>query len=199
MNKLVLGGAIPAILSGWSVFSYAVADTALSGLPAPADPPLLRMTAPPWPRPSAELAYIEAARLPLYRTEKVTVHYHAHLDVLINGTAVTVPSGLGITHDRISPLHTHDRSGLLHVESATKRIYTLGQLFTEWGVRLTNECLGGYCNHGNIALQVYVHGKPFAGDPRQLRLKSHQEIAVVYGDAADQADPPRSYDFAVGD
>ncbi|MCU1449172.1 MAG: hypothetical protein JWP02_1342 [Acidimicrobiales bacterium] len=44
----------------------------------------------------------------------------------------------------ISPLHTHDESGVLHVENDKERQITLGQLFTEWGVRFNDQCVGGY-------------------------------------------------------
>ena len=37
----------------------------------------------------------------------------------------------------ISPLHTHAVTGILHTESSTAKYNTLGQLFTEWNVKLT--------------------------------------------------------------
>ena len=69
-------------------------------------------------------------------------HVHAHLDVFVDGKPITVPAGIGIKIDDphvrrfdepdgsvayggidlcnepcISPLHTHDASGVLHTES----------------------------------------------------------------------------------
>ena len=34
----------------------------------------------------------------------------------------------------ISPLHTHDVTGIIHTESSTHKDNTLGQLFVEWNV-----------------------------------------------------------------
>src|SRR5262249_26867944 len=67
--------------------------------------------------------------------EELAVHYHAHLDVLVNGQPVPVPADLGIDEARrlISPLHTHDDTGVIHIESATNAPFTLGQFFAEWG------------------------------------------------------------------
>jgi hypothetical protein len=52
-----------------------------------------------------------------------------------------VPAGVGIDPAvGYAPLHTYDPSGI-HVESPTVRIYTLGELFGVWGVRLTPAAL----------------------------------------------------------
>ncbi len=33
----------------------------------------------------------------------------------------------------MAPLHTHDASGIIHVESSVKRNYTLGEFLNIWG------------------------------------------------------------------
>lgn len=35
-----------------------------------------------------------------------------------------------------APLHTHDDSGTIHVESSTNRNYRLGEFFKVWGLDL---------------------------------------------------------------
>jgi hypothetical protein len=79
----------------------------------------------------------------------------------------------------ISPLHTHDDSGIIHTESASPAPNRLGQFFVEWGVALTRTCVGGYCHLATP--HVYVNGKPYAGDPRGILLTDHKEIAIVIG------------------
>src|SRR5215218_7222801 len=82
----------------------------------------------PWKRPENQQARVEAAGLVLDDHESLDVHYHAHLDVFVNGVPVAVPAGLGINvglngtvpeHGArgIAPLHTHDTSGILHIEA----------------------------------------------------------------------------------
>lgn len=45
------------------------------------------------------------------KTEHFNFHYHAHLDIFINGVSYAVPAGIGIKPpDCIYWLHTHDVS-----------------------------------------------------------------------------------------
>lgn len=123
-----------------------------------------------------------------------TVHIHEHLDLFVNGKRSAVPAGIGIDPDGrfLLPLHTHDASGVVHVESPVERNYTLGEFFGVWGVRLTRRCLGHYCG----SLRVFVDGRRLASDPGRLRLRQHQEIAIVLGKTVAV---PSSYDFPAGD
>src|SRR4051794_39395730 len=53
------------------------------------------------------------------KAEHFNFHYHAHLDIFVNGFSYLVPAGIGIKPpDCIYWLHTHDISGIIHVESA---------------------------------------------------------------------------------
>ncbi len=154
-----------------------------------------RTTPPPWDVPADEVTYITAAGLPPMNAEAVDVHYHAHLDILDDGQAVPVAAGIGIdeARQRISPLHVHDETGVVHIESPKQDKFTLGQLFTEWNVRLTRDCVGGLCAGAGKRLAVYVDGKPYTGDPRAIVFAAHQEIALVYG--TPPAKVPSSYNF----
>ena len=80
----------------------------------------------------------------------------------------------------ISPLHTHDVSGVIHTESATHKDNMLGQLFVEWDVKLDAKCVDRYCMPAT-KIATYVDGKPFAGDPSKIDLSNQKEIAIVIG------------------
>jgi hypothetical protein len=148
----------------------------------------------PWNLPSDEKPYISAAGLQL-APEMLQVHYHAHLDISADGTNVPVPTNLGITPEGLAYVHTHDDSGVIHIESPTDTKFTLGQAFTEWGVRLTPDCMGGYCTNQDKVFKVLVDGKPYTGNPQDLVLNSLQEIALWYGDKTATPDVPDSFDF----
>ena len=137
---------------------------------------------------------------PLSPLEGTAVHIHQHLDLYVHGRKVTVPAGIGIDPAvGFAPLHTHDPSGVLHVESPTVRTYTLGQFFAVWGVRFTPSCLGGSCAGGGGRLRVFVDGKPVRGDPTALTLEPHQEIVIAFGTTAQLPSPvPSSYQFPPG-
>jgi hypothetical protein len=85
-------------------------------------------------------------------TNNLLMHNHVSLNVTIGGKPIIVPSHIGMTQTGIfadpllyadhsldkygmegmSPLHTHDSSGLIHVESNTVRNYTLGEFLDIW-------------------------------------------------------------------
>jgi hypothetical protein len=152
----------------------------------------------PWlPEIDNLLSRLKAIDLPALYEEGNALHIHQHLDILVNGKAVPVPAGIGINQVArfISPLHTHDVSGIIHVESDVMRDFTLGQFFDVWGVRFSKDCVGGYCAKGAAALKVLVDGKAVSGDPRELVLREHQEIAVVYGPPSATLKVPSNYRF----
>jgi len=156
----------------------------------------------PWGANTADLAQrLQAAGLPpLNPVEQTVLHIHQHLDLYVDGRKVPVPAGIGIDPAvGFAPLHTHDASGVIHVESPTVRTYTLGELFAVWGVRLTPSCLGGYCAGGGGELRLYVDGRPYHGDPAALALAPHQELVVAFGTAAQLPSPiPSAYRFSPG-
>ena len=144
---------------------------------------------------------LEALGLPALSREGTVLHIHQHLDVFVRGRRIAVPAGIGIdaVGGFISPIHTHDASGIVHVESPDVRTFTLGQLFGVWGVRLSRRCLGGYCARGADRLRVYADGRPFAGDPRVLPLAPHAEIVVAFGTPKQLPRPlPARYAFPAG-
>jgi hypothetical protein len=132
--------------------------------------------------------------VPFASTEQLAYHVHEHLVIYVNGNQVAVPASIGIESTGLAAMHTHDASGIIHVESPTKTTYSLGQFFDDWGVRFTKTCIGGYCDGGANRLRVYLDGKLYAGDPTLLPLTQHEEIAVTYGTAAQLPDPiPSTY------
>ncbi len=155
----------------------------------------------PWPPEIDHLSQrLDAIGLPALSAEGTVLHTHQHLDMIINGAHGVVPEGIGINESArfISPVHTHDETGVIHVESNEIRDFTLGQFFDIWGVRFTKDCVGRYCSNGKNTLKVFSNGRPVSGDPRALALKAHQEIAVVYGPSNAKRSIPSSYRFAPG-
>src|SRR5712691_4730540 len=83
----------------------------------------------PWLPETATLrARLAAIGLPALEQEGTILHTHQHLDILVNGAAIEVPANVGINQTElyIAPIHTHDVTGILHVESDDVRAFTLG-------------------------------------------------------------------------
>jgi hypothetical protein len=157
-------------------------------------------TTPPWPAPADATAAVDAAGLPMLGREGNVEHIHAHLDVLVDSQAVPVPADIGIdVHRRtISPLHTHDGSGVLHIESPVKRQFSLGEFFSEWQVSLSEDNIGALRAGGGKVVRVFVNGTQRTGNPGAIMLGAHDEIAVVYDRPQPGETIPRSYDFGGG-
>jgi hypothetical protein len=148
------------------------------------------------------VAGARAVGLDVKPQEGTAVHFHTHLDILVDGKPVPVPANLGIstTEQAMSELHTHDTRGVLHIEApTTNKHYTLGQVFSVWQVRLTPTSIGGLTADSTKTFVAYVDGKKWDGDPAAIELKSHEEIALVYGSKDAKVKVPSSYKFEQGE
>ena len=153
--------------------------------------PGIQLGKPPWKPQTkqfqARLNVLGIASLP---QEALQVHTHSHLDIYDTGKHVTVPRFVGFDirgkkFYGLTPLHTHDTSGIIHMEADSFYPFKLGQFFDIWGVRFTNSQIGAYYNQGKNTLQVYVNGKKIP-DPVNYKMQRHDTIVVGYG-------PPGSF------
>jgi hypothetical protein len=183
------------------VVVFVIATSATTS--APTGPvPGLQTGAPPWSPDNVNLrARLEADGLQVLTVEGQVQHTHQHVDLFVDGQRVAIPLDIGI--DRVnlilSPIHTHDASGIIHVESPIVRDFTLGEFFDVWGVRFDAHCVGGSCDGNGRVLSVYRNGQPVTGDPRSIVLDAHEEIVVAIGTTAQLPSPiPASYAFPAG-
>lgn len=155
--------------------------------------PGLQKGPPPWGNGTATLPdRLAPLGLQQLGQEGTVVHIHQHLDLYVNGKKVEAPPNIGIyANEWLTELHVHQgEPNIIHVESPTKRSYSLGQFFGVWGVRLTGSCVGSECGK----LQWWVNGVEQSGNPADLVLKEHQEIAIALGTPPTVV--PKSFDFA---
>ncbi|HEX4225035.1 MAG TPA: hypothetical protein VHZ97_21905 [Pseudonocardiaceae bacterium] len=131
--------------------------------------------------------------------EQLVFHIHAHLAIYVNGQQKLIPYGIGIVPpyqlqaipagqpgggsqfveggSQFYWLHTHDESGVIHIESPKQTTYTLGQFFDEWGQKLGPNQVGSDTGK----LTAYVNGKVFTGNPRDIPLDAHNVIQLDLG------------------
>jgi hypothetical protein len=125
--------------------------------------------------------------------EQLAYHIHMHLAVYVNGSEMALPGGIGIPGSQVVQttqgpvatagkcyywLHTHAPDGIIHVESPTKRIYSLGEFFDEWHQPLTGSDVAGH--KGSVS--VFVDGKPWTKDLRAIPLLPHTVIQMSVGE-----------------
>jgi hypothetical protein len=131
-----------------------------------------------------------------------SVHYHAHLSILYQGTDVTVPSDIGIPSNQscIYWMHTHDATGVIHVEApkAKAKDFTLGEFFAIWGKPLSTNRVVDFTIGPGQKLVTYIDGKqqPDGFDPSTIKITEHEQIVLEITPPV--VDPPPSYTFQQG-
>ena len=128
-------------------------------------------------------------------TEQLAYHIHAHLAVFVSGVLQSLPAGVGIPGSTVQAssqgplaaggqciywLHTHTADGIIHVESPTERVYTLGNFFDEWGQPLSGSRVGAARGH----ITAYLNGKLWRHDVRSIPLLPHGDIQLDIGEPA---------------
>jgi len=143
--------------------------------------PGLQVSQPPW-RP--EYAYlkqrIRALGLPPAGTERF--HIHALLRIYVDGILSPIPKNIGIYEPQHieSSLHTHDETGIIHMEATHPHRFTLGDFFDVWGVKLGPDRVGGLTGRGGDKLHFFLNGRPFS-DPAAHQLRPDDVIVIGYG------------------
>ena len=143
--------------------------------------PGLQETAAPWKPEYAHLSQrIKEMKLPDPGNEKF--HIHAMLHIYKDGLLIPVPADIGIDTSKNveTSLHTHDVTGVIHMEAPHRVPFTLGDFFKVWGVKLGPEQVGNLHGSGGNALHFYVNGKPLA-NPAAYLLRRGDSIVIGYG------------------
>lgn len=186
-RRMAIVGAAAAVVVGAVaiVVLRARGEPPLGSEAAPADAALPgALTAPaPWPPNGEALAErLERLGLPTLAGEGEALHIHVVLEILIDGRPVPIPGGIGIDPEGrfLAPIHTHDASGTVHVESDLVRAFRLGEIFDVWGIPIDARCLGPYCAGGGATLVYAMDGEPVAGDPREAELADGQVLRVEF-------------------
>jgi hypothetical protein len=105
-------------------------------------------------------------------SNKMVLHNHVNVNVTYNGQAIMVPEHIGIVQigkaddpllygdhsldkygmEGMSPLHTHDNSGTVHVEANTKRDFTLGEFLDVWkGLDINGKIVQASLNGNSVS------------------------------------------------
>lgn len=113
--------------------------------------------------------------------EQTAYHIHAHATIWINGKQSLIPQYTGIASDGSCYywLHTHDTTGVIHIESPTEHTYTFGNFLDEWSARFSSL---GYPPELDFTTgwKVWVNGKPYTGNFRNITLDAHTLITMAY-------------------
>jgi hypothetical protein len=108
-------------------------------------------------------------------------HIHALVSIYQDGARLALPDSVGRGSGCAYEMHTHDISGVVHIETDVSKAFTLGQFFSLWGQPLSADAVAGLTGKPT----VYVIDKEtvvrFTADPSTITLDAHREIVIVTG------------------
>jgi hypothetical protein len=109
-------------------------------------------------------------------------HRHSLVSIYKDGVRLGLPENIGRSGCAYE-LHTHDVSGVVHIETDVPKKFTLGQFFALW-----NQPLGANGTAGlGAPVRFYVIENEkltrYTGDPAALELVAHREIVIIAGTA----------------
>lgn len=109
------------------------------------------------------------------------IHWHPELAILIKGQKQEIPAdvGIGIRHE---PIHTHDSSGILHLEMqglVKKEDIKLVRFFEIWGKQFNSNCIFEFCNGSGGTVKIFVNGNPNT-EFENYQMKDGDEIEIKY-------------------
>ena len=166
--------ALALALAGCGSGSSAPPGLTISG-------PGLQTSKPPWPPEYLHLAE-RLHEIGIPPGGKETFHIHALLHIYVNGLLSPLPANIGLDPAKgiELSLHTHDSTGIIHMEAPHPFKYTLGDFFSVWGVKLGPAQVGGLKGYGGDHLHFYLNGKPLS-NPAALVLQKGDSVVIGYG------------------
>lgn len=106
-------------------------------------------------------------------------HIHPHLRIIVNGAEAAVPANIGVSVACLHPVHTHDTTGTIHVESPERRDFTLADFFAVWDKPFSKDQILDSKADATHEIIMTVNGK---SNERfeNLVLSDKDEIVIEY-------------------
>jgi hypothetical protein len=128
-------------------------------------------------------------------TEQLAYHIHAHVTMVINGVPAQIPAGVGITDTCYYWLHTHDTSGIIHIEAPANTSFTLGNFLDVWKTKFSQLPYHSELN-ATTGWTVYVDGKVYTKSLHTIPLSAHELITLAYNSPG--VKPDTTYSWPAG-
>lgn len=133
---------------------------------------------------------VAATRVRCQPAEQLAIHYHAHLTVIHDGAPVAIPAQVGIEPLCLYWLHTHDDSGIIHVETPASQgstTFTLADFFAVWHQPIDRRTVGPAAALPGETIQTWVQPAPgsaplpWEGAPGDVPLHNCSAITIEIG------------------
>ncbi len=106
-------------------------------------------------------------------------HIHPHLEIIANGQPQEIPTNIGIALTCMNAIHTHDKSGTIHIESPEQRDFTLSDFFAVWNKPFSKDQILDYKVDGTHIIKVAVNGAPVDTYENTV-LRDKDQIVISY-------------------
>lgn len=108
-------------------------------------------------------------------------HVHAHLAIFKDGEWLALPANIGITPRCNYETHTHDSTGVIHIETPNLKAFTLGKFFALWGEPLASTNVAGVM--GPVVAYINDNGdvRRWMGPLSDIELTSHRSVTLQVG------------------
>jgi hypothetical protein len=109
------------------------------------------------------------------------LHWHPEISIVLKGQRQEIPAnvGIGAVHN---PLHTHDSSGVIHLEFeglVTIDDLRLGQFFQVWNKPFSSTCILDKCNDSTGQVTMMVNGQQNTEFERYI-MRDKDTIEIRY-------------------
>lgn len=107
-----------------------------------------------------------------------STHTHTQLTIKQDGKKIAIPADIGITDKCMHPLHTHDTTGLIHMEYPLPVPFTLGDFFDVMGVTFDDRQIGAIKKYDGYDISVIKNGQEVTSQFRWILLKDLDKIEI---------------------
>jgi len=114
-------------------------------------------------------------------------HIHPNLEIIINGQKQEIPTDIGIVDGCMNALHTHDNTGVIHVESPEKRDFQLSDFFAVWNKTYSKDQILDYKVDDTHTIRQTINGKE-TQDFENTVLYDEDQIVISYEEKAKQTE-----------
>jgi len=110
----------------------------------------------------------------------LAMHIHVKLSIVVSGQPVPIPANIGVSQSCTRPVHTHDGSGEIHIESPVIYPFTLNDFFTVWGQPFDNTQILQYKIDSAHTIRMTVNGVTNTQFQNYV-LQDGAQIQITYG------------------
>lgn len=122
--------------------------------------------------------------------EQSAYHIHARVSIYINGAPAPLVANTGIAPvgatsstsvECLYWMHTHDTTGVIHIESPTTKLFTLNQFLDIWQQKFSSSASPFSTELSSSAgWVIYVNGKQVNTNFSRLQMHSHDLVTIAY-------------------